>query len=94
MSCVSPPFEVTVPPKVTVVDVGVVEVGNVTVGIEVQGAVVAVLFIIIGGFWYMTSAGNENQARKGRDTLLYALLGTIVIIMSYVIVSFVVTAVS
>jgi len=42
MSCVSPPFEVTVPPKVTVVDVGVVEVGNVTVGIEVQGAVVAV----------------------------------------------------
>jgi hypothetical protein len=55
---------------------------------------IAVLFIIIGGFWYMTSAGNENQARKGRDTLLYALLGTIVIIMSYVIVSFVVVAVS
>src|SRR4051812_8481916 len=30
---------------------------------------IAVVFIIIGGYLYITAAGNEEQAEKGRKTL-------------------------
>lgn len=49
-------------------------------------AIIAVVFIIIGGFMYITSAGNDGQAKKGRDTLVNALIGLAIIILSYLIV--------
>lgn len=49
--------------------------------------IIAVLFLIIGGYYYLTSRGNEEQATKGRQTLVYALLGLSIVILSYVIVS-------
>ncbi len=49
-------------------------------------AIVAVIFIIIGGFLYITSAGNDSQAKKGRDTLVNALIGLTIIVLSYMIV--------
>lgn len=48
---------------------------------------IAVLFIIIGGYQYITSAGNEERATKGRKTLVNALIGLVLIIFSYTIVS-------
>jgi uncharacterized membrane protein YwzB len=51
---------------------------------------VCVLFIIFGGFLYITSAGNEDRAKKGRQTLKYAIIGLIAIVMSYAIAIFVV----
>ncbi|MCX6797123.1 MAG: pilin [Candidatus Doudnabacteria bacterium] len=47
---------------------------------------IAVVFIILGGFWFLTSAGNEETAEKGRKTLLNAVIGLVVIIMSFAIV--------
>ncbi len=49
-------------------------------------AVVAVLFLMIGGFWYLTSAGNEEQSEKGRKTITSAAIGLVVILMAYAIV--------
>ncbi len=48
--------------------------------------VIAVLFIILGGFWYLTSAGNTERAEKGKVALVNALIGLVLILMSYVIV--------
>lgn len=48
---------------------------------------IAVLFLIIGGFWYITSAGNEETASKGKSTVINAIIGIIIIVLSYVIVS-------
>lgn len=48
---------------------------------------VAVLFLIIGGFWYITSAGNEETATKGKSTVINAIIGIIIIVLSYVIVN-------
>jgi hypothetical protein len=48
---------------------------------------IAVLFLIIGGFWYITSAGNEETAEKGKGTAVNALIGIVIIILSYVIVN-------
>lgn len=52
-------------------------------------AIIAVIFIIIGGFLYITSAGNDAQAKKGRETLTNALIGLTIIILSYLIVQIV-----
>jgi len=55
---------------------------------------VAVLFLIIGGFWYITSAGNEETASKGKSTVINAIIGIIIIVLSYVIVNVVSNLVS
>ncbi len=47
---------------------------------------VAVLFIIVGGYWYLTAAGSEELSEKGRKTLTNSVIGLVVIIMSFVIV--------
>ena len=48
---------------------------------------IAVLFLILGGFQYITSAGNEEAAEKGKGTAVNALIGIVIIVLSYVIVN-------
>ena len=48
---------------------------------------IAVLFLIIGGFWYITSAGNEETAEKGKNTAVNAIIGIIIIVLAYVIIN-------
>ena len=48
---------------------------------------VAVLFLIIGGVRYITSAGNEEQAEAGKKTMQNAIIGIIIVVLSFVIVS-------
>ncbi|MFA5991044.1 MAG: pilin [Candidatus Doudnabacteria bacterium] len=52
----------------------------------VFAGVVAVLFVMLGGFWYLTSAGNEEMAEKGQKTLTNAIIGLVVIILAATIV--------
>lgn len=52
-------------------------------------AIIAVVFIIIGGFMYITSAGDPGKAGKGRTTLVNALIGLTIIVLSYLIVQIV-----
>ncbi|HEX3099855.1 MAG TPA: hypothetical protein VHQ41_02680 [Patescibacteria group bacterium] len=52
-------------------------------------AIIAVIFIIIGGFMYITSAGDSAKASKGRATLVNALIGLTMIVLSYLIVQIV-----
>jgi hypothetical protein len=49
--------------------------------------VVAVVAIVIGGFWYITSGGNEETAEKGRKMLINAIIGLIIVILAYTIVT-------
>lgn len=48
--------------------------------------VVAVVIIIVGGFQYMTSGGNDEQAEKGKKALTNAIIGLVVVILAYAIV--------
>lgn len=59
----------------------------------VAGAL-AVLFVIIGGYQYITAAGNEEASEKGKKTLTNAVIGVVVIIMAYVIINVVVNTIS
>lgn len=48
--------------------------------------IVTVLFLMIGGFWYLSAAGNEEQAETGKGTITNSVIGLAVIIMAYAIV--------
>lgn len=62
-------------------------------GLGISGAI-AVLFLIVGGFWYITSAGNEEQSEKGKKTIINAVIGLIVIILSSVIIRIIASTLS
>ncbi|OGE74006.1 MAG: hypothetical protein A3I07_03760 [Candidatus Doudnabacteria bacterium RIFCSPLOWO2_02_FULL_42_9] len=47
---------------------------------------IAVAFLIYGGFRYITSAGNEETAESAKKTIQNAIIGLVVIILSYIIV--------
>ena len=56
--------------------------------LAVFGAV-AVLMIVIAGLKFVTSQGNPQSISKARSTILYSLVGLIVIAASEAIVTFV-----
>ena len=60
-------------------------------GIIAIAGLIAVIFIIVGGVSYMTSAGDPGKVKKAKDTILYALIGLIVCALAFVIVNFVIT---
>lgn len=63
------------------------------IGLTFAGAI-AVVFVIIGGFMYITASGNEEQAEKGKKTLINAIIGVVIIIMAYVIINVITNLVS
>lgn len=63
------------------------ELASSIIGILLFAAgMVAVIMIIIGGYIWMTSRGNESQTTNGRKTLVNALIGLIIVILAYAIV--------
>jgi hypothetical protein len=53
---------------------------------------VAVAYIIYGGFRYVTSGGDEKAVETAKKTILNSLIGLVVVILSYVIVNVVINA--
>jgi len=51
-------------------------------------SLVAVIFVIVGGVRILTAGGNEENVTKGRKTIVYAIIGLIVIFFARVIVGF------
>jgi hypothetical protein len=52
---------------------------------------IALLYLIIGGLMWLTSQGNTEKVKKGKDTLVWAIAGLAMIFFSYVILSYVFT---
>jgi hypothetical protein len=50
---------------------------------------VAVIMIVVGGLRYVLSAGDSSAINGAKNTLLYAVVGLVVTVMSYAIVNFV-----
>lgn len=51
--------------------------------------VVAVIMIIIGGLKYITSSGDSNNITSAKNTILYAIIGLVVVALAQFIVKFV-----
>lgn len=47
----------------------------------------AFVFVIWGGILFVTSGGDAEKTTKARNTLLYAIIGIIVVVLAYAIVT-------
>ena len=52
--------------------------------------IVAVIMIIIGGIRYATANGDSGQIQSAKNTILYSVVGLVVIIMAAAITQFVI----
>lgn len=48
---------------------------------------VAVYMLVLGGFNYITSHGDQTKIEEAKKTITYAIIGLLVIIMSFALVS-------
>ena len=71
-------------------DVGTVIKTIVNVLLFVLGAA-SVIMIVIGGFKYTVSQGDNSQLASAKNTILYSVVGLVVALFAYGIVNFVVT---
>ena len=46
----------------------------------------SVLFLVIAGVRYISAAGNDEQIKKAKSTIIYAIIGLVIAIVSFVIV--------
>lgn len=51
---------------------------------------VAVVFIIWGGIQYTLSQGDASKIKKAKDTLLYSIVGLVIVMFSFVILNYVI----
>lgn len=69
-------------------------IANVLNSIIAVGGIVAVIFIVVGGFKYMTSAGDPGKIESAKKTIIYALVGLIVCALAFAITNIVIGAVN
>lgn len=67
--------------------------GDITTAAFFAVGILAVIMIIVSGLRYVTSAGNAQRASSARNSLVYSLVGLVVAMVAYALVSFVVTAI-
>jgi amino acid transporter len=66
--------------------VGGAILGVLRAGLGLAG-LIAVAMLVYGGFRYITSAGNEDIAKDAKRTITNSIIGLIIIILSFVIVT-------
>lgn len=62
------------------------------IGIIIQGALgivgaLTLLMLVVGGFHWLTSAGNSEKIEKGTKTMIWAVIGLFLVFASYLILT-------
>ncbi|MCA9332571.1 TrbC/VirB2 family protein [Candidatus Saccharibacteria bacterium] len=55
--------------------------------------IAAVIMIMVGGFKYITSQGDGNSISGAKNTILYAIIGLVIVLFAQIIVRFVINKV-
>lgn len=64
--------------------------GNaVLIGMTLAGSL-AVVFIIVGSIWYVVSLGNPSRIERAKNTIMYSVVGLILVIVAEALVTFLV----
>ena len=66
--------------------------GNVLFVVYCFIGILAVVFVIIGGFKYTTSQGEPGKVQQAKNTIMYALIGLVVTLSAFAITRFVLQA--
>jgi hypothetical protein len=51
--------------------------------------IISVIFVAIGGLKYTLSSGDPQQIKQAKETILYALIGLVLAVSMFTIISFV-----
>ncbi|MCD4760617.1 pilin [bacterium] len=60
--------------------------GNIINGLLGITGALSLFFLVWGGILWMTSAGNADRVKKGKDSIVWAILGILVVFLSYVVI--------
>lgn len=63
------------------------------IALSVAGGIAAI-YLIIGSIQYFTAYGDEQKATAAKNTILYSIIGVIIIVLAKVIISWVWTFVT
>ena len=55
--------------------------------------IISVVMLIFGGLRYIVSGGDSKKVTDAKNTIMYAIIGLIIAILSYAIVNFVISAI-
>lgn len=61
--------------------------GTIATWISGIAGIVAFFYLIYSGFLYLTAAGNPDNAKKGQQGIIYAIIGIVIIILAYTIIT-------
>jgi amino acid transporter len=64
-------------------------VANVINILSVIVGIISVIMIIYAGFRYVTSGGREESVKGAKNTILYAIIGLVIVALAQIIVHFV-----
>ena len=56
--------------------------------------IIAVIFLVIGGFRYIVSQGNEEGVEKAKGTIVNAIIGIVVVLLAWIVLQVVVNLLS
>lgn len=62
--------------------------------ISIIVGILAVIMIIYAGFKFVTSAGNPETTKSARNTILYAIIGLVIVAFAQFIVKFVLSKIT
>ena len=63
-------------------------VRNILSTIFIWAGIIAVIVLIIGGIYYTISQGDPGKVKKAKETIMYAIIGLIVVSSAFAIVNF------
>ena len=74
--------------KIQTIVTTIVNIFSIVVGI------VAVIMIVVGGFKYITSGGDSGNITSAKNTIVYAVIGLVIVALAQFIVQFVLNKVN
>lgn len=57
--------------------------------LSIAAGIIAVIMIIISGLKYITSQGDSNAISSAKNSLIYAIIGIVIVVFAQVLVQFV-----
>ena len=83
----------TLPNPLGITDINAFIARIITFVLSLVGSVSLLLFVY-GGITWMTSMGNDTKIKKGKDIVVWAVIGLAVVFFAYILVKFVIQGIT
>ena len=83
----------SIPDPIGTVDVNFLIARIINLILGLVGSISLLLFLY-GGVTWMTSAGSADKVKKGRDIVIWAVIGLAVVFLAYILVTFVIQSIA